>query len=325
MTDVPTAVIAAVADLPPVFVDPSGRRHRWLRRVAYAAGALGLAYTAMVGVSFAGGPVRPENIIPFLEATRRPRRTARAARPDRRAARRTPPGRLPPRYRPPPGGCAVRHAADPAVGTDGRDRQPGPTPPGAPRRRRTTSTPPATVPAHHRAADDRPAPEWRRSARPSRHRVDGNVRTAADPSTGRPRALRLTGRPAGPRRPVTAGPAGSRPRRAGPCWRSSSSWPACSSSGVHERRLRPRPPAQHDDGQGAVPDRVVSGGPIMNAASAGNPSYRLPARTIALTFDDGPDPRWTPRGAAGAGRPPGEGHLLRGRLAGRPAPRAGTE
>ncbi|TDB96657.1 hypothetical protein E1091_09075, partial [Micromonospora fluostatini] len=52
---------------PPVFVDPSGRRRRWLRRTAYFLGLAGVAYTAMVGVSFAGGPVRPETIIPFVE------------------------------------------------------------------------------------------------------------------------------------------------------------------------------------------------------------------------------------------------------------------
>ncbi|MGW4498276.1 hypothetical protein ACWENR_06610 [Micromonospora sp. NPDC004336] len=32
----------------------------------------------------------------------------------------------------------------------------------------------------------------------------------------------------------------------------------------------------------------------------------MPDRTVALTFDDGPDPRWTPQVLApAAGRPPG--------------------
>ncbi|WP_220039611.1 hypothetical protein, partial [Micromonospora endophytica] len=63
----PTQIIPVVPESPPVFVDPSGRRRRWFRRAAYFLGALGVAYTAMVGISFAGGPVRPETIIPFVE------------------------------------------------------------------------------------------------------------------------------------------------------------------------------------------------------------------------------------------------------------------
>ncbi|MER5703874.1 glycosyltransferase [Micromonospora sp. NPDC002296] len=51
--------------------------------------------------------------------------------------------------------------------------------------------------------------------------------------------------------------------------------------------------AQHDDGQDRVPAEVVNGGPIINAADGQHRSYRLPARTVALTFDDGPDPKWT--------------------------------
>ena len=46
--------------------------------------------------------------------------------------------------------------------------------------------------------------------------------------------------------------------------------------------------------QGAVPAEIVEGGPIINTAQGGAQSYRLPAKTIALTFDDGPDPWWTP-------------------------------
>ena len=45
----------------------------------------------------------------------------------------------------------------------------------------------------------------------------------------------------------------------------------------------------------AVPQSILAGGPIINATGAEARSYRLPRRTIALTFDDGPDPKWTPR------------------------------
>ncbi|MEV0713522.1 glycosyltransferase [Asanoa sp. NPDC050611] len=45
-----------------------------------------------------------------------------------------------------------------------------------------------------------------------------------------------------------------------------------------------------------VPDRIIEGGPIINAPPGQEArSYRLPPKTIALTFDDGPDPTWTPR------------------------------
>ncbi|SCL39368.1 hypothetical protein GA0074692_5339 [Micromonospora pallida] len=64
-----TALFPVIPEPPPVFVDPSGRRRRWLRRLAYGFGVLGVGYTLMVGVSFAGGPARPETIVPFVEAT----------------------------------------------------------------------------------------------------------------------------------------------------------------------------------------------------------------------------------------------------------------
>ncbi|MEV5952930.1 bifunctional polysaccharide deacetylase/glycosyltransferase family 2 protein [Streptomyces sp. NPDC051987] len=51
------------------------------------------------------------------------------------------------------------------------------------------------------------------------------------------------------------------------------------------------PPGRAD----TVPGRVVHGGPVI-ADAAGSPHTARPkARTIALTFDDGPDPVWTPR------------------------------
>jgi cellulose synthase/poly-beta-1,6-N-acetylglucosamine synthase-like glycosyltransferase/peptidoglycan/xylan/chitin deacetylase (PgdA/CDA1 family) len=43
--------------------------------------------------------------------------------------------------------------------------------------------------------------------------------------------------------------------------------------------------------QKSVPAPVVNGGPIVGHRG----SYRMPDRTVALTFDDGPDPTWTPR------------------------------
>lgn len=46
---------------------------------------------------------------------------------------------------------------------------------------------------------------------------------------------------------------------------------------------------------GAVPSQVVHGGPVIANAATTPHTARVSARTIALTFDDGPDPVWTPR------------------------------
>jgi len=46
---------------------------------------------------------------------------------------------------------------------------------------------------------------------------------------------------------------------------------------------------------GTAPSAVMSGGPVANLSGSRPQSLRMPRRTIALTFDDGPDPRWTPQ------------------------------
>jgi len=50
----------------PVFVDATGRRRRWLRRAALAALAVTGAYTLAVGLSFLGGPVPPNALLPLV-------------------------------------------------------------------------------------------------------------------------------------------------------------------------------------------------------------------------------------------------------------------
>jgi cellulose synthase/poly-beta-1,6-N-acetylglucosamine synthase-like glycosyltransferase/peptidoglycan/xylan/chitin deacetylase (PgdA/CDA1 family) len=45
----------------------------------------------------------------------------------------------------------------------------------------------------------------------------------------------------------------------------------------------------------AAPAAVTGGGPVVQVTGSQPTSYSLPARTVALTFDDGPDPAWTPQ------------------------------
>jgi cellulose synthase/poly-beta-1,6-N-acetylglucosamine synthase-like glycosyltransferase/peptidoglycan/xylan/chitin deacetylase (PgdA/CDA1 family) len=52
------------------------------------------------------------------------------------------------------------------------------------------------------------------------------------------------------------------------------------------------PPAPH---AAAAPSAVIGGGPVIKVTGSRVRSYSMPVRTVALTFDDGPDPAWTPR------------------------------
>ncbi|WP_030908718.1 bifunctional polysaccharide deacetylase/glycosyltransferase family 2 protein [Streptomyces sp. NRRL F-5126] len=63
------------------------------------------------------------------------------------------------------------------------------------------------------------------------------------------------------------------------------------SSFVPDHRVRPPAATSH------VPERILDGGPVIDARDTSRPakSLRIPDRTIVLTFDDGPDPKWTPK------------------------------
>ncbi|MBB1259025.1 glycosyltransferase [Streptomyces alkaliterrae] len=44
-----------------------------------------------------------------------------------------------------------------------------------------------------------------------------------------------------------------------------------------------------------VPADVLEGGPVVDTRNGKTASYHVPERTMVLTFDDGPDPVWTPK------------------------------
>ncbi|MGH3325352.1 MAG: bifunctional polysaccharide deacetylase/glycosyltransferase family 2 protein [Streptomyces sp.] len=44
-----------------------------------------------------------------------------------------------------------------------------------------------------------------------------------------------------------------------------------------------------------IPESADNGDPVLRATAGGAETAGMPARTAALTFDGGPDPRWTPR------------------------------
>ncbi|MFG1668146.1 bifunctional polysaccharide deacetylase/glycosyltransferase family 2 protein [Streptomyces sp. Y7] len=46
---------------------------------------------------------------------------------------------------------------------------------------------------------------------------------------------------------------------------------------------------------GEVPDKVLDGGPILTFRGGQATTVSVPDKTIALTFDDGPNPTWTPQ------------------------------
>jgi len=53
--------------------------------------------------------------------------------------------------------------------------------------------------------------------------------------------------------------------------------------------------AGNDGDDSAVPASVSEGGPVIDLTHGRRQSIAMPPNTVALTFDDGPDPTWTPQ------------------------------
>ncbi|MFG2815237.1 bifunctional polysaccharide deacetylase/glycosyltransferase family 2 protein [Streptomyces sp. NPDC048410] len=56
-----------------------------------------------------------------------------------------------------------------------------------------------------------------------------------------------------------------------------------------DHRVRPEGPSER------VPAKITDGGPVIDTRGGRTDSLRVPDRRIVLTFDDGPDPTWTPQ------------------------------
>ncbi|MFG3097022.1 bifunctional polysaccharide deacetylase/glycosyltransferase family 2 protein [Streptomyces sp. NPDC048202] len=56
-----------------------------------------------------------------------------------------------------------------------------------------------------------------------------------------------------------------------------------------DHRVRPEAPSER------VPAKITDGGPVIDTRGGRTDSLRVPERRIVLTFDDGPDPTWTPQ------------------------------
>ena len=63
---------------------------------------------------------------------------------------------------------------------------------------------------------------------------------------------------------------------------------------VHSEILadhRVRPPAATDK----VPEKILDGGPVIDTRGGRRETLSVPDHRLVLTFDDGPDPEWTPK------------------------------
>ncbi|OON72659.1 bi-functional transferase/deacetylase [Streptomyces tsukubensis] len=56
-----------------------------------------------------------------------------------------------------------------------------------------------------------------------------------------------------------------------------------------DHRVRPEASVSH------VPEKILDGGPVIDTRDGREKSLRIPRHRIVLTFDDGPDPKWTPK------------------------------
>ncbi|CAM5702499.1 hypothetical protein SGLAM104S_08894 [Streptomyces glaucescens] len=306
----------------PVFVDETGRRVRRFRRIGMAVGLAGAAFAVVTVATLLSGdseapalPVPEQNAdrpasqvdSPPLDAESAPPSApdsggAAAKAPRKRRPHRAPstPYRTPPPHPPTRAArCRIR-----------RRRPPGPSPgpvlplaePGRPPRHSRPPTPRPTPPP---PTTTRPPPPPRSPAAATRAASARTGVPAARPSTPRsPPTPRPRARPLMASRPrhraATGARDGSRQRRLPlrfllPALVLVALMAMLMLRGyVHSEILadhRVRPAAASD----RVPEDVLTGGPVIDARSGRPTTLSVPDHRLVLTFDDGPDPVWTPK------------------------------
>lgn len=132
-----------------MFVDATGRRHRRVRRIAYAVGAACIAYTGLVAASIVGQPARPGALALLPAPTERPHSVVRPTRSPKAATSGVPLPSGDPRR---PGELSMRLRSRVTDLTSAPHPQPEATAP------RTESTPPPTPTVGPPASTEPPYP-----------------------------------------------------------------------------------------------------------------------------------------------------------------------
>jgi hypothetical protein len=264
-----------------VFVDPTGRRSRLVARTCWVLGGLLVAYVALVIVSLVLPPSLSRLAVPGLG-----------------------------RVLPGPGAAVLGGAQEAEQETAPApdvllERPPSPRPAAAgptPERAAARAGSASRSPAHRRP----PAPVGGTHA----CRTDGGARTGGDesagaaldrahPSRGR-RAherARASGQPHAPPA-ADARPAVSARRKRLPQahWGLLAVLLLAMLLSLFLQGLTRDVGATRTGGAGGEPARITGDGAVVYRGGDGVLASRgLPERTVALTFDDGPDPRWTPQ------------------------------
>ncbi len=243
-----------------VFVDDSGRRKLWMRTVGWVAAALSASYVAVLGVTAVSTAIGPQNTP--APATVAPDTSAPAPPPPTSAA--------PPPTTPPP----VKKVL------------PKPVPKAVPK--------PVPKPSSHRRSSCT-ARRRHPDAKLDAHVIKLDRATSADVCRRSPRLCTTSDHGEVMRARA------KRQRSPRPGWVliAATLVMACCvllTDGVVQANFLGDSTGERPPGRDSrVPQSVVDGGPVIDTRPTPVRSYTVPDKTIAITFDDGPDPIWTPQ------------------------------
>lgn len=273
----------------PVFVDASGRRQRRVRRAGRILAVPAAGYLALLASSALGGPTLDAPFLPGNPARTAP---APAAPPETPTAAATTTARpTAPAAPASPTRGVTPTTRTTAVRTPAQASTPPPQPRPLPPRQPPTASPPLSpAAAPPRPPDDRAPP-------PGGHRP-ADLPESEPPvtSTIRPPAARRARRTRrGRRRMVRQVPLRTH-------WLLLTALVLTLAAALllqgytqHMYGHEADGAAPARGGAASVPEQVRTGGPVIDASGAQPRTAGPAAGTLALTFDDGPDPEWTPK------------------------------